>query len=61
MRKKKCDCGTEIVFLPTQSGKTMPINADSVREIDRMYIHGRHVPHFATCPDAKRHRKKRDG
>ena len=46
-------CGERIVFLPMPgSGKLNPANAETVEEGDTEFTWGRHVSHFATCPDA---------
>jgi hypothetical protein len=54
-------CGADIVWFYTASGKKMPVNeastepADAAHKLDLK----RHVSHFATCPDASKHRKSR--
>ncbi len=50
-------CNAEMVWLATSAGKTMPVNADTVREGDEVYDHTRHVSHFATCKFADSFRK----
>ena len=66
----KCrSCDTEIAFVETRSGSQMPVDADSLDDEDieilgrvgerLQYEHGRHVSHFATCPDAYKFRRKR--
>ena len=52
-------CGEYIVFLKTATGKSMPVDADSVDEGDDQFDHTKHVSHFATCPDAGKFRKSR--
>lgn len=68
-------CGADIVWVKTESGKSMPLDASP---IDPTKIDGacfiengiarfgafdlprgtlRYVSHFATCPQAKEHRK----
>jgi len=42
-------CGTPIVFLPTKRGKSMPVDADTVRADDELYDGDRHASHFGTC------------
>ena len=54
-------CGQLIVFLPTASGKTMPVDAESVTEGDEEFNPKAHVSHFSTCPDAAKFRKKGRG
>lgn len=51
-------CGADIVFLRTVNGKNMPVNADTVEPGDVDYEHGRHVAHWATCPQASQHRRR---
>lgn len=50
-------CGQYVVFLPTKSGKNMPVDVDTVDEADTEFDHKRHVSHFATCNDPARFRK----
>jgi len=59
-RIKACStCSLPIVFLRTREGKAMPTDASSVAPEDDLYIHGKHVSHFSTCPAAAKHRKPR--
>lgn len=59
-RTKRCrSCKAAIVFLKTRTGKTMPIDADTVEPGDEFLELGKHVSHFATCPDATYYRKPR--
>lgn len=59
MNQVKCKkCPQMIVWLPTKSGKQMPVDAQTVRENDTMYDAKVHVSHFATCPAARDFRKK---
>lgn len=51
-------CGQYIVFLPTASGKSMPVDAESVTEGDEQFDPKTHVSHFSTCPDADKFRKR---
>jgi hypothetical protein len=53
------ECGEDIVFLRTASGRTMPVNADTVEPGDTDYEHGRHVSHFSTCTRPERFRRER--
>jgi len=48
-----------MVYLETKTGKLMPVDAATVQPGDTVYEHGRHTSHFATCPEADRHRKSR--
>ena len=52
-------CGAMIIFLPTAKGKPMPVDAHSVEPDDDAYDAERHESHFASCPQANRHRKPR--
>lgn len=52
-------CGASIVFLRTATGKSNPVNADTVRAGDDMLDVTRHVSHFATCPNSATHRNPR--
>ena len=69
-------CGAEILWVKTESGKAMPLDAKPVdgTKVDGTCIvdHGvakfgaidcprdtpQFVSHFATCPNAKKHRRK---
>lgn len=51
-------CGAPIVWLKTASGKSMPVDAASVRYGDKKFEPPRHVTHFSTCPNADQHRKE---
>lgn len=54
----KCkSCGKEIVFLRTEKGKYIPINADSSASEDIYFNKDRHISHFADCPAADKFRK----
>jgi len=57
----KCrSCAAAIVWMPTAKGKTMPVDAETVNRGDEMYDASKgHVSHFATCPNAKEHRKQK--
>ena len=61
---KNCrSCGREIVFMRTSAGKIIPVDADSVAEeetADAIFEYGRHISHFATCPDANKFRKPKE-
>lgn len=55
-----CDsCRAEIVWLVTVNRKHMPVNAETVSDGDRIFDASKHTSHFATCPNAHRHRKPR--
>ena len=52
-------CHADIVWLKTEAGKNMPVDADTVDEGDTEFDNERHVSHFATCKDANKWRKER--
>jgi hypothetical protein len=64
----KCrSCGAYIVWLKTKAGKNMPVDADSLDDVDLEAEAGEmplfdpsagHISHFATCPNADQHRRK---
>lgn len=61
-RIEKCrSCGAEVVWLDTRDPATsrMIVDAETAAEDDILFDRTRHRPHWATCPDAARWRKKR--
>jgi hypothetical protein len=52
-------CRARIVWLKTEAGKNMPVDADTVEPEDELFDSSRHKSHFATCPNANQHRRKR--
>jgi len=52
-------CKADIVWLKTEAGKNMPVDADTVDEGDTEFDDDKHVSHFATCKDADKHRRKK--
>lgn len=52
-------CKADIVWLRTERGHMMPVNAESVRAGDVVFKPGVHISHFATCKFADQHRKPR--
>jgi len=55
----KCrSCKADIVWLKTEQGRHIPINADTVSKGDKIFDFNKHKAHFATCPDAAKHRRK---
>jgi hypothetical protein len=60
-------CKAEIGWVITRNGKNMPVDAESLSEVDieilgRVgekveYRRGEHVCHFETCPNAKEFRR----
>ena len=55
----KCrSCGEEIVWLDTDSGKKIPVDADTVFDKEAtVFDPEQMISHFATCPDADKWRK----
>lgn len=55
-RIKRCrSCNAKIIFLPTSTGKKMPVDADTVEPEDDAYDPERHESHFKTCSDPNKH------
>lgn len=52
-------CKRPIVWLRTTSGKSMPADASSVGPDDAVFDRTKHISHFATCPNADKHRNPR--
>jgi len=50
-------CGREIVWMKTKNGKNIPVNAETWEPGDELFEPGRHVAHFADCPNADQHRR----
>lgn len=63
MEASKCkSCGADIYWIQMVSGKMMPVDAKEkklVRIKNRGEIITAYEPHWATCPNADKHRKKR--
>lgn len=58
MEIKKCKgCQADLIFLPTKSGKRMPVLASSVNIGDKQFDATKHRSHFADCPAAQKFRK----
>ena len=51
-------CGAAIVWMMTVNNRRMPVNAETVESGETIYMHGKHVSHFATCPQSDQWRKK---
>lgn len=56
-------CGAEIVWVETIRGRPMPCNPEvitvmSAEGLQSKMVKGR-IPHWATCPDADKWRKKK--
>jgi hypothetical protein len=59
-RITRCNsCRKQIIWFKTEAGKNMPVDADTVEAGDDELDLERHISHFATCPNADRHRKPR--
>lgn len=58
-------CSKEIYFLKSAKGKLVPVDAETVNEVERLnldkalYDSKRHTSHFTTCPQAASFTKKR--
>lgn len=54
-------CGAPIVWFRTAKGHRMPVDAGTTKPTDAEHQLdlSRHVSHFATCPNANQHRRKR--
>lgn len=62
MSETKCrSCGAVLIYLRTERGHWMPVNADTVAEGDKIFKPGVHTSHFATCANADAHRKPKTG
>ncbi len=56
----KCkSCERPIAWLKTSTGKPIPVEPETVREGDTIFVPGLHEAHFAKCPQADQHRKPR--
>ena len=54
-------CGAEIVWMKTDLGKNIPVDADDVVDPEAtVFDPDTMTSHFATCPDANKWRKKSD-
>lgn len=51
-------CRARIIWFKTDSGKSMPVDADTVEPEDDELDLDRHVSHFSTCPQAGEWRKR---
>jgi hypothetical protein len=59
-RTVKCSsCRADIVWLQTSSKRNMPVDASSFTPGDIEFDSKKHVSHFATCPNADKHRSSR--
>lgn len=58
-RCKTEGCNARIIFLDTDAGRKMPVDADTVEPDDDVYDKARHESHFAKCKGAAQHRKPR--
>jgi len=52
-------CHAEVKWVKTKAGKNMPVNAETWEEGDTLFDSKKHTSHFATCPQAARHRRSR--
>lgn len=57
---KTCSsCGAAIRWVLTNNGRRMPVDAATWQEGDERYLPERHISHFASCPNADKHRRAR--
>jgi len=52
-------CGASIFWFRTSKDKAMPVDAETVGADDATLDLSKHRSHFATCPNAAKHRKPR--
>jgi len=52
-------CQAPIIWLLTKNLRPMPVNAETVKPEESRFDPERHSSHFATCPNAKQHRRRR--
>lgn len=65
MNRGTCkSCGKPVLWVQMENGKAMPIDADSIeRRVvldgakEKGAIRSTGISHFATCPDAAKHRR----
>jgi hypothetical protein len=62
MTISKCrGCKADIIWIKTEKGKSIPIDAKPIKAYSRglhLYIlEDVHLPHWSTCPDAEQFRK----
>lgn len=59
-RIKRCSsCNAKVIWFKTEAGRWMPVDADTVEPEDEEFEPPRHISHFATCPNADHHRKRK--
>jgi hypothetical protein len=49
----------KIIWFKTERGSNMPVDADTVEPEDQELELPRHISHFATCPNANQHRRRK--
>ena len=52
-------CRAQIIWFKTPAGQSMPVDALTVEVGDTVLDLKRHESHFASCPNADKHRKPR--
>jgi hypothetical protein len=52
-------CNAKIIWFETPAGKRMPVDADTVEADDTELDLDRHQSHFASCPNADQHRRRK--
>jgi hypothetical protein len=59
-RIRRCSsCNAKIIWFKTEAGRNMPVDADTVEpddDVEELDLE-RHTSHFATCPNADKHRR----
>jgi hypothetical protein len=60
-RCKSTGCNAKIIWLETESGRNIPVDADTVEPEDELYEHDRHASHWGTCKSAQQFRRPRNG
>jgi len=62
----KCKgCGADILWIKTKKGKLMPVNASPIKAYQineymppEWLLIDVHIPHWATCPNAKNFKRR---
>ena len=50
-------CEAPIVWMKTRQGNNIPVDPDDIDPDDEVFDYQKHTTHFATCPNANRHRQ----
>jgi hypothetical protein len=54
---RHAECSVMLIWLPTKTGRHMPVEADSIHEGDTIYDSQKHHEHWSRCPGAKGFRR----